>query len=118
MIRPVLVTGASGNVGGAVVRSLLAAGIPVRAAGTNVAALARTFPGVEIVRLDFHAPDTFGPALHGAGGLFLLRPPAISQVGPTLNALLDVAEQTGVDHVVSSSVTGADTNRLVPHHRV
>ena len=118
MSGPILVTGASGNVGGAVVRSLIAAGVPVRAAGTNVEALGRAFPGVEVARLDFHAPATFGPALHGAGGLFLVRPPRIAQVGPTLNALVDVAEQTGVGHVMFSSVTGADTNRVVPHHRV
>jgi len=113
-----MVTGAGGNVGGAVVRSLIAAGIPVRAAGTNVRALERTFPGVDVAHLDFHTPSTFGPALHGVGGLFLMRPPPIAKVGPTLNALVDVAEQAGVDHVVFSSVTGADTNRVVPHHRV
>ena len=118
MNAPVLVVGASGNVGGAVVRSLLAAGIPVRAAGTDVTALARLHPGVQAVRLDLHDPATFAPALLGVGGLFLLRPPPISRVGPTLNALLDVAEQVGVDHVVFSSVTGADTNWVVPHHRV
>ena len=118
MNRPVMVTGAGGNVGGAVVRSLIAAGTPVRAAGTNVRALERIFPGVDVAHLDFHTPSTFGPALHGAGGLFLMRPPPIAKVGPTLNALIDVAKQAGVDHVVFSSVTGADTNRIVPHHRV
>jgi len=112
------VVGASGNVGGAVVRSLRVAGLPVRAAGTNVTALERRYPGGEAVRLDFHDPATFAPALDGAGGLFLLRPPAITRVGPTLNALLDVALQCGIDHVVFSSVSGADTNRVVPHHRV
>jgi uncharacterized protein YbjT (DUF2867 family) len=115
---PVLVTGASGNVGGAVVQSLIAAGIPVRAAGTTPAALERMFPGVDVVHLDFHKPSTFGAALDGVGALFLLRPPRIATVGPTLNALVDVAEQVGVDHVVFSSVMGADANRVVPHHRV
>jgi len=99
-------------------RSLIAAGIPVRAAGTNLAAMERTFPGVAVAHLDFNVPSTFGPALHGVGGLFLLRPPPIARVGPTLNALVDVAERVGVGHVVFSSVTGADTNRVVPHHRV
>jgi uncharacterized protein YbjT (DUF2867 family) len=118
MTRPVLVTGASGNVGGAVARSLLAAGTPVRVAGTDVAVLRSLFPGAEAARLDFRNPGTFETALAGAGGLFLLRPPAISRVGPTLNALVDTAARLGAGHVVFASVAGADTNRVVPHHRV
>ena len=83
-----------------------------------VGEIARLLEGIEVAHLDFHSQATFRPALHGAGGLFLMRPPPISRVGPTVNALVDVAEHLGVDHVVFSSVTGADTNRVVPHHRV
>lgn len=115
---PVLVTGATGNVGGAVARSLLAAGIPIRVAGTDEIALRARFPGAETVCVNFYRPETFGPALTGVSGLFLLRPPPISRVGPTLNAMVDVAARQGVEHVVFSSVTGADTNWIVPHHRV
>ena len=118
MTGPVLVTGASGNVGGSVVRSLIDRGVAVRAAGTDPAALKRRFPGIGTVHLDFSDPATFCGALDGAAGLFLVRPPAISTVGPTLNALLDVAQELGTGHVVFSSVTGADTNRVLPHHRV
>ncbi|MCV2395146.1 NmrA family NAD(P)-binding protein [Actinotalea sp. M2MS4P-6] len=114
----VLVTGASGNVGGAVVRSLIAAGVPVRPAGTDPVRLAARHPELAPVRLDLHDPSTFAPALRGAAGLFLVRPPAISRVGPTLGALVDAARDAGVGHVVFSSVTGADSNPLVPHHRV
>jgi uncharacterized protein YbjT (DUF2867 family) len=118
MTAPVLVTGATGNVGGAAARSLRAAGIPVRVGGLDLDALHRAFPGVPAVRLDFGDARTFAAALAGAGGLFLLRPPQIARVGPTLNALVDAAARHGVGHVVFASVTGADTNPLVPHHRV
>lgn len=118
MSAPVLVVGAGGNVGGAVVQALLREGVPVRAAGTDPAGLGSRFPGAETVRLDLLDPATFEPAVAGARALFLIRPPAIATVGPTLNALVDVAARAGVGHVVFSSVTGADTNRIVPHHRV
>ncbi|AEE46183.1 NmrA family NAD(P)-binding protein [Cellulomonas fimi] len=112
-----VVVGAGGNVGGAAVRSLARAGIPVRAAGTRPARL-RVPADVETVKLDLLDPTTFVEAVRGAAAVFLVRPPAISKVGPTLNAFLDVAWENGVEHVVFSSVTGADTNKVVPHHRV
>ncbi|GAA0232667.1 SDR family oxidoreductase [Saccharothrix mutabilis subsp. mutabilis] len=114
MTGPVLVTGATGNLGGATVRSLQAAGVAVRAAARDPEAVARRHPGVEAVRLDFADPATFAPALRGTSGLFLVRPPHITRVGNTLNALIDAADC----HVVFASVAGADSNRLVPHHRV
>lgn len=118
MTGPVLVTGASGNLGGAVVRSLTAAGVPVRAARTSVVELQARYPAVPTTHLDFYDPRSFAPALDGASGLFLVRPPPISRVGPTLSALLDEAQRAGLGHVVFSSVAGADTSRIVPHHRV
>lgn len=114
---PVLVVGANGNLGRAVVAGLVRRGVPVRAATTDPTRIDRA-PGVEPVGLDLHDPATFRPALDGAAGLFLVRPPAIARVGPTVNALLDAAVAARVGHVVFSSVTGADTNRVVPHHRV
>lgn len=112
-----LVMGATGNVGGATLRALRERGIPVRSAVARVMGAASE-PGVEPVELDVFRPETFGRAVDGIGGLFLLRPPPVSKVGPTLNALTEAAVAAGVDHIVFSSVAGADTNRVVPHHRV
>lgn len=113
--RPILVTGATGNVGREVVRSLVARGVPVRAAMRTPKAA----PGdVPTVALDLAAPRTFDAAVAGARGLFLVRPPAISDVKPTLNALVDRARAAGVEHVVFLSVAGAEDNSLIPHHAV
>ena len=115
----VVVTGALGNVGSTVVAELLARGALVRAADIDPDALQRRFgETVEAARLDFADPGTFGPVLAGAGRVFLIRPPAISRVGPTLNRFLDAAAAAAVEQVVFSSVAGAESNRIVPHHRV
>ena len=116
---PVLVTGATGNVGREVVRALRARGRPVRAGVRRMAdgdQLGDT--GSEIVAFDFQDPDTFVAAAAGTSAIFLLRPPAISKVRPTLNAFVDVAVDQGVGHVVFLSVIGADKNPIVPHHSV
>lgn len=115
--RLVLVTGATGNVGRAVLDALADRGIPSRAALADGDSLRSSNAG-QVVRFDFLRPETFGAAAAGADGLFLLRPPAISRVGPTLNRLIDVATAAGVRHVVFLSVVGAGRNPLVPHHRV
>lgn len=103
--------------GAATVRALTERGIAVRCGATDPSRSV-ALPDAQIVQLDLFRPATFGPAVAGAAGLFLLRPPPVSKVGPTLNALTEAAVAAGVEHVVFSSVAGADTNRVVPHHRV
>ena len=116
---PVVVTGALGNVGAAVVQALAARGVAVRAADIRPDALTARFgDGLDVARLDFGDAATFGPVLKDARSLFLIRPPAISRVGPTLNRFVDAAVEAGVEHVVFSSVAGAESDRIVPHHRV
>ena len=116
MTGPILVTGATGNVGRAVAERLLARGHAPRGGVRDLSA--RRAQGADPVVLDLHRPETFPAALAGASGLFLLRPPAIARVRPTLCALVDAAAAAGVGHVVFLSVTGAEQNRLVPHHAV
>lgn len=117
MCPTALVTGATGNVGRHVLATLLLHGVSLRA-GVSDLTRGRFGSGVEAVELDFLRPETFAPAVRGVAGIFLLRPPAISRVGPTLNRLVDVAAAAGVRHIAFLSVIGAGRNPLVPHHRV
>lgn len=111
----VLVTGATGTVGRAVVERLLADG------HTPVAAMRRLEAGglpdeVERVRFDFEEPSTYTGALHGADGLFLMRPPALG--ADAVVPVVDAAVQAGVPHVTFLSVLGAGSNPLLPHRGI
>jgi len=112
MTAVILVTGATGNVGRAVVSALRGRGVSVRPGQRD--------PGddPDAVALDLHRPETFAPALVGVSALFLLRPPAISDVQRTLNPLIDAARAAGVRRVVFLSVLGADTRGYIPHAKV
>jgi uncharacterized protein YbjT (DUF2867 family) len=115
----VLVTGATGNVGRQVVRALTERGVPWRGAAQSAEAARRTLgDGANVVALDFNDRSTWGPALSGCGGLFLLRPPAIANTKETLNPFIDAARAAGVGPIVFLSVAGAGANPLVPHHAV
>lgn len=119
MHATILITGATGNVGAEVTRLLRAAGQPVRAAVRDPArAAAQLGEQIDYVRFDFRDPATFAPALRGAAGLFLVRPPEIADVGSTIEPLIAAAKQAGVSQVVFLSLLGAESNRLVPHHAI
>ncbi|MEV7778841.1 NAD(P)H-binding protein [Kitasatospora sp. NPDC088351] len=71
-IPPVLVTGATGRIGRAVIDQLLGAGVPVRAL-TRRPEAAATLPGkVEVFTGDLTVPESLDPALNGAGAVFLV----------------------------------------------
>ncbi len=82
----VLVTGASGTVGRPLA-AVLAAGQQVRP-GVHDPERAKLPAGVELVRLDFLDPATAGPAVVDVDRMFLMRPPAISDVTTALGPLV------------------------------
>ncbi|MFB7276143.1 NAD(P)H-binding protein [Streptomyces hydrogenans] len=72
MTQPrILVTGATGKVGGSVVALLHAAGVPVRALVRGAADLPE---GVQAVRGDLGDPASLGAALEGVDAVFLVWP--------------------------------------------
>jgi uncharacterized protein YbjT (DUF2867 family) len=75
--HPILVTGATGRVGRAVVAQLLGAGVPVRAL-TRRPDAAGLPAAVEVVAGDLTVPESLDAGLQGVGAVFLLwtAPPA------------------------------------------
>ncbi|WP_406312229.1 NAD(P)H-binding protein [Streptosporangium sp. NBC_01639] len=109
----ILITGARGKVGQAIVHRLHSAGVSIRAASADPAEL--TVPvGVEVAELGLDRPETFEAALRGVGQVFLYPEP------DGIDAFIKTAEAAGVEHVVllsSASVLnpGAETDPLASH---
>ncbi len=103
----ILVTGATGHVGGELVRQLVAAGCDVRAMTRRpeAAGLPR---GVEVVRGDFEDRASLDAAFDGVERAFLMSAqPAGSAPAPTHDVAAAVAaKRAGVRHVVKLSVLG------------
>lgn len=111
---PVLVTGATGRQGGAAVRALRAAGVPVRALVRDpVRARAVEALGAELVVGDFDDRDSLARAADGARALFSVQMPRFTgetfdydgEVRQAVN-LMEVAEAAGVAQFIQTSASG------------
>jgi uncharacterized protein YbjT (DUF2867 family) len=117
----VLVTGATGRQGGAVLRSLLPRGWKLRALTRNPGSpaaqdLARQ--GIEVVQGDLEDPASLERAARGAYGVFSVQD--FWSVGARREVLqgknlADAARQARVEHFVYSSVAGAERNPGIDH---
>ena len=119
--KTILVTGATGNQGGAVAHSLRAQGWKVRAlvrdpAKPTAQRLAKN--NIELVQGDLFTPSSLENALNGVYGVFSIQSPA--EHGPAGEIiqgrlLADAASKVGVQHFIYSSVGGAERASGIPH---
>jgi uncharacterized protein YbjT (DUF2867 family) len=120
-LRTVLVTGATGRQGGAVIRHMLPKGWKLRALTRNTsseAAKELSRMGVELLPGDLEDPSSLLRAAQGAYGIFSVQDfwavGAKREVQQGKN-LADAAKLAGVKHFVYSSVGGAERNTGIPH---
>lgn len=119
--RPVLVLGATGGQGGAVVDALLARSAPVRALVRDPASeSARRLHdrGVELVPGSLDSVDSLATAMHDVAGVFALTTPFESGTDAEIEqgrAILAAAHAMKAPHLVFSSVAGANQDSGVPH---
>lgn len=119
MAPKILVTGAPGNVGTAVVEGLQAAGVPFRVAAWDAErAKAALGNDLDIVQFDFLDPATYAAALDGIERLFLIRPPQLANVQQEIAPAVYAAIGAGVQQIVFLSLQGVENNRIVPHYKI
>ncbi|MDZ8117976.1 SDR family oxidoreductase [Pontiella agarivorans] len=107
----ILVTGATGNLGSAVVEALKSENITLKAGARNPEKLS---PGTETVRFDFNDAETFAPALDGVDAVFLQAPPMDPNSPALLKPFIALAAERGIKHIVFNSALGADANEKSP----
>lgn len=118
--RTILVTGATGKQGGAVLRHLAKRGFSLRALVRNPdSPEARQLENhqVEVFHGDFDDTVSMERALDGANGAYSVQP---FEGGPETEvrqgiAFAEAANRLEVDHLVYSSVVAADENTGIPH---
>ena len=121
-MKNILITGATGNVGFEVIKSLqkynkidkIIAGV------RDLAKDKAKFEGlnIEFLAFDFANPATYQNALKNIDSLFLLRPPQLSEVGKYFEPFIKTAQECGVKHIVFLSVQGVEKSSIIPHHKI
>ena len=121
MNRTILVTGATGRQGGAVVEHLLKNNFPVKALSRtpdSIAATRLTEKGVDVVKGDMSDPASLLSAMKGCDGIFSIQNyfeyGGAKEIQYGKN-MADAAKKSGITHFIYSSVCGADADTGVPH---
>jgi len=117
----ILVTGATGQQGGAVARELLAGGHKVRAMTRKPdgpAAQALKKLGAEVVGGDLDDPASVTRALNGTWGTYAVQntwEAGVEKEEEQGKRFADLARKAGIQHFVYSSVGSAHRNTGIPH---
>jgi uncharacterized protein YbjT (DUF2867 family) len=117
----ILVMGATGNQGGAVVRNLIPKGHRIRTLTRNPdspKAKQLAEQGVEVLKGDFTDSKSLVQAAKGMDTVFVMTTPYETGVEGEAKQgidLVDAVKQAGVGHLVFNSVASGDRNTNIPH---
>jgi len=115
----ILVTGASGQQGGAVAKSLLKQGESVRAVSRSIEKLKELGEqGAQVITGDLSDPNSLNTVLKGIKRAYLVTTPFEAgmemEVKQGIN-FIDEAKKADVEHIVFSSVASANDHTQIPH---
>ena len=119
--RTILITGATGQQGGAVLRHLIGKGFKLRAMTRNPdsdKAKALAAQDVQVVKGDLDDEASLKAALQGAWGVFAVQntwEAGVDKEEEQGKRLAKLAKEAGVQHFVYSSVGSAERSTGIPH---
>jgi uncharacterized protein YbjT (DUF2867 family) len=118
MAGKILVTGATGTVGSAVVQALAAKGADFVAAARDAGkTAAKLGPGVAAVAFDFADPATYQAATQDVEKVFLLGPPIDPDMDQLLTPFVHFLKEKGISRVVYLSAFGVEKAAdVMPFH--
>ncbi len=118
----ILITGATGNVGIELIKSLkkLSLSFNIIAGVRDAAADSSKLKDyiINTVLFDLTDSSTFDTALHNVDVLFLLRPPQVSEVKKYFIPLINRAVEARIKHIVFLSVQGVEKSNIIPHYKI
>jgi uncharacterized protein YbjT (DUF2867 family) len=102
----ILVTGASGTLGKAVLNEVARSGAKHKGMYRSTDEVAKAPSGTQAVVADFAKKETLAPALHGVESVYLVCSP-IPDLPQLEGNVIDASVASGVKHIVLSSALGA-----------
>ena len=118
----ILITGATGNVGIEVIKSLQELQQPLKI----VAGVRDTITdgsilkgyNIDLIKFDIIDSSTFAAAFKNTDIIFLLRPPQISEIKKHFVPLIQSTMKANIKHIVFLSVQGVEKSNIIPHHKI
>ncbi len=121
-MKKVLITGATGNIGKAIIDALFAQdeSVEVFAAVRDIEKAKQKFSHhahLNFRQFDFEDATTFNTALQQIDTVFLLRPPQMSDV-TSFEPLVKAIRANNIKELVFLSVQGAEKSKIIPHNKI
>jgi len=108
--RKILVTGATGQIGGELIRLLANDDCVEIVAAARNPEKAKSL-GVPVVRFDYDREETIAPALEGVDSIFMLTGYTVDMLKQSY-VLVNAAKRAGVKHIVHLGAPGDDDTRV------
>jgi uncharacterized protein YbjT (DUF2867 family) len=118
MAANILVTGATGTIGQALVKTLRERDVSFVAGVRNPAqAREKLAPDAPLAAFDFSRPETFESATQGVDRVFLLGPPMVPGLADLLRPFIEFLKRKGIQRVVYLAALGLEAIPELPLHQ-